>query len=522
MKLPGKPIEPQLVNLEQPELAGDRAVAAGGIEQRRGDPAGHVGAGLVVHERDAGSARRCSRPSPRWWSCRWWRTPARCRGAGAPRARRSPSGSILTSSFPGRLVPPPPRKRETAPTARARASFGPSVALIALPRRRLGGPGGEEGIRARAVASARARALRRAIVLTRSGSSPIGSPSAYIVNGRSALIGDLARAKDFHAGLAHVRPAEHLRQDLRQEAELADAFEHHNVEQAIVEQRIRRRAHATAIGLRVAGSHRVARESVALARRVRARSGSVPGARTAERAAPHRRTRARQATREPRLRCGWLRCRSPRSRSPRTPARLCPTGLDLPRSSLREKPAATIAQASTGSAGMPSTRARSLPRPPGNTPSSAPGNSRSTSATAPTIPSPLKHTTVSPASAAASRQARARDRDRGSTRCEPDRPWPSSATSTSGSTRPAFPPPAEGFTIRQMGGSPRKRIAPWPRHRRAVGERHYWESRKDALRMREYGADLRDARLCCRDVRPLECRAPPAVRLGYGGLRARY
>ena len=41
---------------------------------------------------------------------------------------------------------------------------------------------------------------------TRTGSSPIGSPSAYIVNGRSALTATSRARQTRHAGLVHVLP----------------------------------------------------------------------------------------------------------------------------------------------------------------------------------------------------------------------------------------------------------------------------------------------------------------------------
>jgi hypothetical protein len=50
--LVGDAVEPQLVDLKQPELAVDPAAAAGGGEQRRGDTAGHVRALAVVDERE--------------------------------------------------------------------------------------------------------------------------------------------------------------------------------------------------------------------------------------------------------------------------------------------------------------------------------------------------------------------------------------------------------------------------------------------------------------------------------------
>src|ERR1039458_4985512 len=55
-----------------------------------------------------------------------------------PRDRRAPSspialGSRRMSTFPGALDAPPPRRRETAPTARARASLGASGPAISPP-----------------------------------------------------------------------------------------------------------------------------------------------------------------------------------------------------------------------------------------------------------------------------------------------------------------------------------------------------------------------------------------------------
>ena len=58
------------------------------------------------------------------------------------------------------------------------------------------------------------------------------------------------------------------RQELRQELELADGLEHDHLQQAVVEHRVRRRAHPAAVGLRVAGSDRVGREAEALAGRI--------------------------------------------------------------------------------------------------------------------------------------------------------------------------------------------------------------------------------------------------------------
>ena len=107
---------------------------AGGREQRGCDPAGHVGAGVVVHERDTGTLEDAGGH----------------RGGGglavggrhehAAARRRAPSapiapGSRRTRTLPGRLVAPPPRSRESAPTARASASLGASASGISRLRR---------------------------------------------------------------------------------------------------------------------------------------------------------------------------------------------------------------------------------------------------------------------------------------------------------------------------------------------------------------------------------------------------
>ena len=89
--------------------------------------------------------------------------------------------------------------------------------------------------------------------------------------------------------------------------------------------------------------------------------------------------------------------------------------LTSPTSMRRVCPAASVATAASGSAGMPSTRARSLPRPPGTIPSGVSEPARAPP-TAPIRPSPLTTTGTSPASAArsarstpSSRPARALD-----------------------------------------------------------------------------------------------------------------
>ncbi len=129
-KLRSDGVEPQLVDLEQAELAGDARVRPRRREQRRGDPARHVRARVVVHELDPRLLEHARPPSPRSSSCRWWPRSARCRRAAARRASRSRRARVRISTLPGALVAPPPRRRESAPTARASASFGASVPAI--------------------------------------------------------------------------------------------------------------------------------------------------------------------------------------------------------------------------------------------------------------------------------------------------------------------------------------------------------------------------------------------------------
>ena len=114
MQLRGHGVQPQLVDLEQTELAGDRAARARGREQRRGDAAGHVRAGGVVHERhagaleDAGGHRRGRRLAvgrrDEHAAARKARA-QRCRS----RRRRAPAAPC-----PAALVAPPPRSRDSA------------------------------------------------------------------------------------------------------------------------------------------------------------------------------------------------------------------------------------------------------------------------------------------------------------------------------------------------------------------------------------------------------------------------
>ena len=204
-----------------------------------------------------------------------------------PRDRRAPSspiapGSRRISTFPGALDAPPPRRRETAPTARARASFGASGPAIRrlpeacstrrpvrarrlprprrLPPRRSPRPMGSRGSnRGRGKGGAcrgdvrghehRDRAADRA-----HAHGQLADRIAVGVHREGTVAGDLDRggAKHVHGGQLDVGALEDPRQELRQELALADVLEHDDLEQAVVEHRVRRRAHPAAVGLRVA------------------------------------------------------------------------------------------------------------------------------------------------------------------------------------------------------------------------------------------------------------------------------
>ena len=151
--------EPELVDLEQPEVAGPARGrrARGGGQQRRRDAARHVRAGAVVHEARAGALEDRRRPSRRSSSCRWWRRSPRCRAPGGRRARPIACGSTRVRTLPGSDVPPPrPAGARRAPTALAAATSG-----------------GQRG-HARRPAPAARRAARAPWRAAR----PIGSPSA--------------------------------------------------------------------------------------------------------------------------------------------------------------------------------------------------------------------------------------------------------------------------------------------------------------------------------------------------------
>src|SRR5579884_1599289 len=118
------------------------------------------------------------------------------------------------------------------------------------------------------------------------------------------------------------------------------------------------------------------------------------------------------------------------------------------RSSGRSRPSETTTAAARGSRGISSTRARSLPRPPGST-ASTPPVPISPEATAPTRPSPPSAAATCPRAAASAASCRACSRPcmwRTSTE------WPRRASTSriGGSAFAARPPPAAGLTISRI------------------------------------------------------------------------
>ena len=220
----------------------------------------------------------------------------------------------------------------------------------------------------------------------------------------------LARAKHVHRWLAHVRAAEHPRQDLRQKRELADALEHDHLEQAVVEQRVGRRAHAAAIGLRVAGADRVGDEAEPLAGRVELdlKARRPPGEQRAKRAVgvDEPAEPGRRLVRDP---VGVAVEADRGDADERAPGACRPRARHLAEVDRARRAVCDRRAGLRRSCEMPSTRARSLPRPPGSTPSTAPGTARSGSATAPIAPSPLSTATISPSLPPAARAARMRE-----------------------------------------------------------------------------------------------------------------
>src|SRR5918994_1906597 len=145
-------------------------------------------------------------------------------------------------------------------------------------------------------------------------------------------------------------------------------------------------------------------------------------------------------------------------------------------STARSFQAASTSQAGSGSNGMPSLRAKSLPRPPGRMPST-PSVPWISPATAPVSPSPPMATGASPAASApwASSRACSIEVVRSTRKANPRA---RSAASARGRLCAARPPPAFGLTIRQRGRTERETVvgppvrgpqpALRPHHERAV------------------------------------------------------
>ncbi len=223
MQLGGERVEPQLVHLEQAELARDTPARARGGEQRGGDSPGHVRPGLVVHERYAGALENRGEDRRESWSCRSSPTRARCPAAGALRARRSPRDRGASGPSPARST----RHHRAGARPRRRPAPGRAWVRAAQPSAICRGLGrlGEEcsgGIYGRWRGEGR-RGERRGgsfavtpagtstetaprTARTRTGSSPIGSPSAYIVKGRSAETPPRARGTHARSAPAHACP----------------------------------------------------------------------------------------------------------------------------------------------------------------------------------------------------------------------------------------------------------------------------------------------------------------------------
>ena len=185
LELGGDPVEPELVDLEQPELAVDRAARAGPrpAASRRSPPAMFAPARLWTSAIPARSRIEATIAAVVVLPlvAEMTTEPRGSRAASSPIAR----ARARISTLPGRLVPPPrPARRASSPTARAAAIFA------AQPRHPR--------------APARGRAPGSARTVT--GSSAIGSPSAYRVNGRSALICTSGRGAPSPAAGGRARP----------------------------------------------------------------------------------------------------------------------------------------------------------------------------------------------------------------------------------------------------------------------------------------------------------------------------
>ena len=185
-------------------------------------------------------------------------------------------GSSRISTLPGRLVPPRPEWRLRPPTVRA-------AAILALISRLMPG----------------------AITWTAAGSArtvtgQLGDRVAVGVHGERPVGADrgLGRALHRHLRLVDVRALEHLRHQREQEPPLGHVGERHDLEQAVVELRVRGRVHPAAVRLAVRRADAVAGDHVTAAAVERQlESGRPPRRECADRA-----VRVHQvAAHEPRL-----------------------------------------------------------------------------------------------------------------------------------------------------------------------------------------------------------------------------
>ena len=228
--------EPELVDLEQPEVAVELAPAAArGGRQGGGDATRHVRAGAVVDETRAGALedRRHHRG----------------------RRRLAVGGRDHDAAV---LQPPgqqPDGVRLEAREQLARQRGAAAAAGAAGERAdglRRGQLGGEQ---AHGAMTLSAPGWTRTVA----GRSAIGSPSACTLNGRSAW---KATSRAWHIstpGLADVGAREDLR-ERRQVGALGHVADHHDVEQAVVELGVGGEVHAAAEHARVGDRDRVAGE----------------------------------------------------------------------------------------------------------------------------------------------------------------------------------------------------------------------------------------------------------------------
>ena len=136
----------------------------------------------------------------------------------------------------------------------ARAAAAPGAARASSPTARAASDLGVERGRHWRAGTIASTAPGSARTLT--GSSPTGSPSAYIVNGRSALIVTSRAADDLDVRQAHVGTAQHAWR-AQQEPQASRGADHHHVELTVLQRGVGREHHAGAVEPRVGGGDRV-------------------------------------------------------------------------------------------------------------------------------------------------------------------------------------------------------------------------------------------------------------------------